>query len=161
MTVKMNSSKLLPFQARIARRQRYEYTGHFCTNVDHAFNNFRVNYRYFTNQFGQRALLKYIEVLTFHFPCLYGPCSHSQQLRKSKHDATMFTHSSFSRQFERYLEPDIVKNGTKLTQGEGFRDSYQRVPTKLTSGLRYSSHRRLSPSPRKAFTRSLEFLVGC
>ena len=48
MKVKVDSSKLLPFQARIARRQRYEYS---CTNVDHILNNFRVNYRYFTNLF--------------------------------------------------------------------------------------------------------------
>ena len=84
--VKGNSTKLLPFQVR-ARRLRY--------HVDHIFNICRVNYRYFINLFDSRALGKYIEVLTFHFPSLYGFCSCSQQLKmKTRRHIPMFTPST-------------------------------------------------------------------
>ena len=35
----------------------------------------------FHSLFGQKALVKYVEGLTVHFPCLYGLCNRSQQLK--------------------------------------------------------------------------------
>ena len=62
------------------------------------------------------SLLKYIEVLTFHIPCLYDLCSRSQQLKVKTNDGVPTVPTPYcldswlfdSRQIERYLEPDIV-----------------------------------------------------
>ena len=62
----------------------------------------------FHSVFSQRVLVKYIGVLTFHFPSLYGLCSRSSSW-KSKDDAMFTLRRLFdSCQIERYLEPDIV-----------------------------------------------------
>ena len=49
----------------------------------------RANCRSFQNLFGQRALIKYVEVLTYHFPCLYDLCSHCQQLKVKRLDSCL------------------------------------------------------------------------
>ena len=43
----------------------------------------------FRNVFGQRALVKYIEALTFHFPSLYGLCSRYKQLKVERRRYTV------------------------------------------------------------------------
>ena len=81
----------------------------------------------------------------------------------------MFTLSPYSRQFERYLELDIVNKGTKTKteregEGEGEVGRTHRqflAEFTLASSLRHFSHRRMPPSPRKAAVRCLQFLVGC
>ena len=49
----------------------------------------RVNYRYFTTYL-VRGLVKYIEVLTFHFICVFGLCSRSQQLKIQRRRYTVY-----------------------------------------------------------------------
>ena len=96
----LNSSKLHPFQALKARlvryhssEQRYYHTRLafrglestmklVCTNVHILF--VALFCRSFHNLFGQRASIKHKEVLTFHFPCLYGLCSRCQQLKVNR-----------------------------------------------------------------------------
>ena len=94
-----------------------KFTSAFCSKTTPTLiSYFSRRLSLFPDVFGQRALEKHIEVLTFHFSCLYGLCSHSQQL-KLRRRCHVFTNSPFeSRHIGPYLEPYIV-----LTKNQGGR----------------------------------------
>ena len=50
----------------------------------------------------------YMKVLTFHFTCLYGLCSRSQELKVQKTINAMYTTQFHNLQIDLYLKPNIV-----------------------------------------------------
>ena len=115
---KINSSKILPFQAPKARRVQYHSSElRYCTRrfeCEHPTWMVGIPQPTWSDSFGRAHRGSYLS-----FPRSLWPLQFLPAAQKSKDDATMFTNSPITvDNIERYLEPDIVLT-TNASEGGG------------------------------------------
>ena len=122
-----------------------------------------------SQRFWPGSLGKYIEVLTFRFPCLYGLCVVAPSSRKSKDDRhykpfgytaacwTLFRTKYCVFRWNGALDPGSLRMEKRRGWGStvGYSGRFDSAPILPW----HCSYRKLPLSPRKAVAQSLQFLV--
>ena len=108
----------------------------------------------FRNLFGQRELIKYKEVLTFHFLCPCGLCSrpHQPKIKTRCHKCFLGEPPH-----KRYLEPDIVLTRNERGLGTADGHSWRSSLSAHTFAIFLTE---LLSSPREAIARTV-FAAPC